>query len=61
MHRAFYAEEEAEETLAQWAMNKPLRRNGTTDDIAEAVAYLAFDAARFVTGVILPVDGGSSI
>jgi NAD(P)-dependent dehydrogenase (short-subunit alcohol dehydrogenase family) len=31
---------------------------GTPDDIAAAVAYLASDDAAFVTGVILPVDGG---
>jgi NAD(P)-dependent dehydrogenase (short-subunit alcohol dehydrogenase family) len=61
MHRAFYTEDEAESTLEQWARNKPLRRNGTTDDIAAAVAFLASDEANFITGVVLPVDGGASI
>ena len=36
----------------------PLRRWGTPEDIAGPVAFLASEAARFVTGVILPVDGG---
>jgi NAD(P)-dependent dehydrogenase (short-subunit alcohol dehydrogenase family) len=36
----------------------PLKRWGTPEDIAGPVAFLASDAARFVTGVILPVDGG---
>lgn len=33
---------------------------GTAWDVAEAVLYLASDRSRFVTGVILPVDGGQS-
>jgi 3alpha(or 20beta)-hydroxysteroid dehydrogenase len=36
----------------------PLGRYGEPDDIADVVAFLASDAARFVTGVALPVDGG---
>jgi len=36
----------------------PLARWGTPDDVADPVFFLASDAARFVTGVILPVDGG---
>jgi NAD(P)-dependent dehydrogenase (short-subunit alcohol dehydrogenase family) len=37
----------------------PLHRTGTGDDIAEAVAYFA--TTDFVTGQILPVDGGRSL
>jgi len=36
----------------------PLRRLGTTDDVAEAVRYLVSDAASYVTGQELVVDGG---
>ena len=61
MHRAFYTADQADETLAEWAKNKPLRRNGTPDDIAAAVAFLASDEANFITGVVLPVDGGGSV
>ena len=36
----------------------PLRRWGTPEDVAGPVLFLASAAARFVTGVVLPVDGG---
>jgi len=36
----------------------PLKRFGEPEDVAEAVAYLASDAARYVTGHVLQVDGG---
>ncbi|MDP9357592.1 MAG: SDR family oxidoreductase [Chloroflexota bacterium] len=37
---------------------QPLGRQGSTSEIAAAVAYLVSDDASFVTGAILPVDGG---
>lgn len=39
----------------------PLRgRQGTSDDVANAVLFLASDEAQFATGAILPADGGQS-
>ncbi|OBG27416.1 SDR family NAD(P)-dependent oxidoreductase [Mycobacterium sp. 852002-51057_SCH5723018] len=40
--------------------DRPLKREGTPEDIAEAALYFATDRSRYVTGTVLPVDGGSS-
>jgi NAD(P)-dependent dehydrogenase (short-subunit alcohol dehydrogenase family) len=36
----------------------PLQRFGTEEEMGEAVAFLASDAAAYITGQILYVDGG---
>jgi 3-oxoacyl-[acyl-carrier protein] reductase len=41
--------------------NIPLKSAGLPRDVAEAVAFLASDAARYITGQVLAVDGGMSI
>ncbi|MGD1995379.1 MAG: 3-oxoacyl-[acyl-carrier-protein] reductase [Anaerolineae bacterium] len=47
------------EDLRQTAIeNTPLARIGRAEEIAHAVAFLASDEASFITGVVLPVDGG---
>lgn len=38
----------------------PLKRFGTGEDVAAAAAFLSSDAAQFITGAELPVDGGMS-
>ena len=43
---------------AQILARTPLGRWGTPEDVADPVLFLASPAARFITGVILPVDGG---
>lgn len=43
-------------------MNRiPLSRMGHPEDIGHAALYLASDASRYVTGVMLPVDGGAAV
>ena len=39
----------------------PMGHMGQPEDIGNAALYLASDAAKYVTGVVLPIDGGNSI
>ena len=39
----------------------PMGHMGQPEDIGAAALYLASDAAKYVTGVVLPIDGGNSI
>lgn len=48
----------ASDPVATAARLVPLGRAGQPDDIAHAAVYLASDEARYVTGIVLPVDGG---
>jgi NAD(P)-dependent dehydrogenase (short-subunit alcohol dehydrogenase family) len=57
----FGAERPIEEHLATYGTLMPLRRIGTGDDVAAAAAFLASDDASWITGAILPVDGGKTI
>jgi meso-butanediol dehydrogenase/(S,S)-butanediol dehydrogenase/diacetyl reductase len=49
-----------EESLAPFVNRIPLGRPGRPDDIAPAVLFLASLDAAYITGAILPVDGGTS-
>jgi NAD(P)-dependent dehydrogenase (short-subunit alcohol dehydrogenase family) len=52
----------AKAAIAQMSSNaQPVRRGGEPEDIAEAAAYLASEAASFVNGTSLVVDGGLTI
>jgi NAD(P)-dependent dehydrogenase (short-subunit alcohol dehydrogenase family) len=42
------------------AAMQPLQRVGTPEDVAAAAEFLASDAAAQITGVVLPVDGGTT-
>jgi NAD(P)-dependent dehydrogenase (short-subunit alcohol dehydrogenase family) len=48
----------ATEAFLAEAADRPLRRIGKPEDIAQAVLYLASEASSFVTGTTLVVDGG---
>jgi len=51
----YFTDERFEQELA---VSVPLRRYGTSSDVAQAALYLASDMSSYVTGVALPVDGG---
>jgi NAD(P)-dependent dehydrogenase (short-subunit alcohol dehydrogenase family) len=44
---------------AQMRADRPLKREGTVEDVAEAALYFAGDRSRYVTGTVLPIDGGT--
>jgi NAD(P)-dependent dehydrogenase (short-subunit alcohol dehydrogenase family) len=56
--RAFDGDDERKERVVS---RTPMGFLGSPDDVGYAVVYLASRAAKYVTGVVLPIDGGNSI
>ena len=48
----------SDERKSQIVGNIPLARYGTTTEVADAVAFLASSEATYITGAVIPVDGG---
>jgi 3-oxoacyl-[acyl-carrier protein] reductase len=47
-----------EQIIATWALQVPMRRLASPEEIGAAVAFLASERASYITGVTLQVDGG---
>lgn len=50
-----------EENKAQLAAQTPMGRLGLPEEMADGIVYIASDAAKYVTGHVLDIDGGMSI
>lgn len=59
--RARTTGESREDVASARAKGVPMGHQGTAWDVANAAVFLASDESRFVTGVLLPVDGGQSV
>lgn len=46
------------ERMEQYRRETPLGRNGTADEVAATVLFLASDAARFINGALIDINGG---
>ncbi|XP_018423657.1 PREDICTED: uncharacterized protein LOC108796658 [Nanorana parkeri] len=56
--RAGMNEEQYQEFLKHTEETHALGRGGRVEEVARTIAFLASDAASFITGVTMPVDGG---
>jgi NAD(P)-dependent dehydrogenase (short-subunit alcohol dehydrogenase family) len=48
-----------DEMVAQWGKGHPIGRVGKQEEVADLVAFLASDKARFITGADIKIDGGT--
>jgi NAD(P)-dependent dehydrogenase (short-subunit alcohol dehydrogenase family) len=58
VYNTFMSDDEVRQTLPAFNAFHPLGRNGQPADVAEAILFLASVNASWITGTVLPVDGG---
>lgn len=61
VYKSFMSEDEANAWLATLNAFRPQGRNGRPTDMAEAILFLASDAASWITGAVLPIDGSATV
>lgn len=58
VYNTFLTQEQVAEVLPSFNSFHPLGRNGQPQDVVTAILFLASDEAAWITGALLPVDGG---
>jgi NAD(P)-dependent dehydrogenase (short-subunit alcohol dehydrogenase family) len=58
VYNTFLSDEQVRDVLPTFDAFHPLGRNGQPGDVAEAILFLASEHASWITGTVLPVDGG---
>lgn len=58
VYNTFMSDEQVKQVLPTFNAFHPLGRNGRPGDIAEAILFMASQEASWITGTVLPVDGG---
>jgi NAD(P)-dependent dehydrogenase (short-subunit alcohol dehydrogenase family) len=58
--RTYHIEAAGEQAIRAAAMSAPMRRMGTAAEVAQAVLWLCSDQSSYITGTVMPIDGGQS-
>jgi len=58
--RTYHIEAAGEQAMRAAAMSTPMRRMGTAAEVARAVLWLCSDQSSFITGTVMPIDGGQA-
>lgn len=58
VYETFLGKSEAAQVLSTFHAFHPLGRNGQVRDVASAILFLASEESSWITGIVLPVDGG---
>jgi NAD(P)-dependent dehydrogenase (short-subunit alcohol dehydrogenase family) len=58
VYSTFMSPDQVAQVLPTFNQFHPLGRNGQSRDVADAILFLASDEASWITGTVLPVDGG---
>jgi NAD(P)-dependent dehydrogenase (short-subunit alcohol dehydrogenase family) len=58
--RTYHIEAAGQQAMRGAAMSTPMRRMGTAAEVAQAVLWLCSDESSYITGTVMPIDGGQA-